>query len=81
MIMADVIAMLWADVIALFIGLLEIFGRCYDQIWQWTVIDLFWWLILLPLVADGMPLVCDVADVITTLFLLADVICHWWLME
>ena len=36
---------------------------------------------LLPLVADGMPLMCDVADVITTLVLLADVICHWWLME
>ena len=32
MIMADVIAMLWADVIALFIGLLEIFGRCYAKI-------------------------------------------------
>ena len=31
MIMADVIAMLWADVIALFIGLLEIFGRCYAK--------------------------------------------------
>ena len=28
-----------------------------------------------------MPLMCDVADVITTLILLADVICHWWLME
>ena len=39
---------------------------------------------LLPFVADGMPLMYNVVDVITTflfLVLLADVICHWWLME
>ena len=36
----------------------------------------------LPFVADGMPLMCDVVDVITTyVVLMADVICHWWQME
>ena len=80
MIMADVIAMFWADVIALFC-LLEIFLADVMPIWQWSVMECFdgWW--YLPLVADGMPLMCDVADVITTLILLADVICHWLLME
>ena len=48
-----------------FCCLLEIFGRCYAN-WQWTVIDLFCWLMFMPLVADGMPLMCDVVDVITT---------------
>ena len=38
---------------------------------------------LLPFVADGMPLMYNVVDVIIIFFLvlLADVICHWWLME
>ena len=67
MIMADIIAMLWADVIALFLYCFTWnFGRCYNQNWQWTVIDLFWWLMLLPLLADGMPPMYDVVDVITT---------------
>ena len=37
---------------------------------------------VIAIVADGMPLMYNVVDVITTfLVLLADVICHWWLME
>ena len=37
---------------------------------------------LLPLVAYRMPLMYNVVDVITAFsYILADVICHWWLME
>ena len=45
MIMADVIAMFWADVIVLFLFTWNILTDVMS-IWQWTVIDLFWWLML-----------------------------------
>ena len=63
--MADVIAILWADVVTLFCLNLN-FGRCYanmtmDCHYVVLMADVIchWWLM-------EWPLVCDVADVITT---------------